>query len=114
MRANAIALSSGAHQYPVWRFISSSATNSATPLAIVSLPSWVSWASSPLVRSITHRLRARMKLAKPPRGEMRGSVAKPLPLVSLRTAVPPALSRSWKYSSPPSGNSNARPLGAHW
>ena len=61
---------------------------------MVSLPSRVSCTSSPLVRSMTQRLRSRMKLTKPPFGEIFGSVAKPPPLVSLRTASLPDFVRS--------------------
>ena len=56
-----------------------------------SLPSRVSCTCLPLARSITHRLRSRTKLTKPPFGEIFGSVAKPSPLVSLRTAALPGL-----------------------
>jgi hypothetical protein len=35
---------------------------------MVSLPSWVSWISVPLARSLAHRSRERTNLAKPPLG----------------------------------------------
>ena len=66
----------------IWRWRRSAATGrapssrAATPLPIVALPSLVSWICLPEARSITHRLRSRMKLTKPPFGEILGSVAK--------------------------------------
>ena len=81
---------------------------------MVSLPSVVSCSSAPVARSIVHRLRARTKLTKPPFGETFGSVAKPVPVVSLRTAALPDLPRSYRYSSPPSGNNSVLPSGDHW
>ena len=58
-----------------------------------------------------HRSRSRTKLTKPPFGDSFGSVAKPSPWVSWRTAAVPVLSRSYRYSSPPSGNSSVCPSG---
>ena len=81
---------------------------------MVSLPSRVSWVALPSARSITHRLRSRTKLTKPPLGDSFGSVAKPSPWVSLRTAALPAFARSYRYRSPPSGNSRRLPSGDHW